>query len=215
MAESIFIDDIEYRCASREAPNIFVSKNGQCVRRGTREINQGTKTYNRYNYPIAVLINAGTYTTKQGTCAAKAVNIGRLVLDAWCPNPDSKNLQCDHIDRNPFNNTLSNLRWVTKEENMKNRDVTKLVMRLKDRDLINSILKTRMSNSKYSQPYIEVFNVSFEDYLCLNRRTRQRMRTIILKIERRGKTDRDDRSIKRLTTIINQQLNRNINIKRG
>ena len=211
MAESIFIDDIEYRCASNEAPNIFVSKNGQCVRRGTRRVNQGTKTYNRYNYPIAVLINAGTYTTKQGSSAAKAVNIGRLVLDAWCPNPDSKNLQCDHIDRNPFNNTLSNLRWVTKEENMKNRDLSKLVMRLKDRDLINSILKKKMTNSKYCHPFKDMFNVSFAEYIRLTRRTKQRMRTIILRIERKGRTDRDDRSIKRLTSIINQELNQHPN----
>ena len=176
--------------------------------------NQGTKTYNKYNYPIAVFINAGTYTTKQGNSAAKAVNIGRLVLDAWCPNPNSSNLQCDHIDRNPFNNTLSNLRWVTKEENMKNRDVSKLVMRLKDRDLINSILEKKMTKSKYCHPFEEIFNVSFEKYICLNRRTKQRMRTIILRIERKGRTDRDDRSIKRLNSIINQQLNGNSNTNR-
>jgi len=34
-------------------------------------------------------------------------------------------MECDHIDRNPLNDRLDNLRWVTKSENMKNRSFTK------------------------------------------------------------------------------------------
>ena len=40
----------------------------------------------------------------------------RLLANAFIPNPDTK--ECvDHIDRNRKNNQLSNLRWVTKQEN--------------------------------------------------------------------------------------------------
>ena len=40
----------------------------------------------------------------------------RLLAINFIPNPDNK--ECvDHIDRNRKNNQLSNLRWVTKQEN--------------------------------------------------------------------------------------------------
>ena len=43
----------------------------------------------------------------------------RLVGEAFIPNPENKP-QIDHIDRDRTNNHVSNLRWVTKQENMDN-----------------------------------------------------------------------------------------------
>ena len=44
----------------------------------------------------------------------------RILAKHFIPNPE--NLQeVDHIDRNRANNTLENLRWVSKSENLSNR----------------------------------------------------------------------------------------------
>ena len=45
--------------------------------------------------------------------------VHRLVAQAFIPNPDNKE-QVDHIDTNPANNIVSNLRWVTPLENQNN-----------------------------------------------------------------------------------------------
>ena len=53
------------------------------------------------------------------------VMIHKAVAECWlgdCPD----GFEVDHIDRNPHNNHYSNLRYVTKSEQMKNRDYSKI-----------------------------------------------------------------------------------------
>ena len=45
--------------------------------------------------------------------------VHRLLAETYIPNPDNL-LFVDHKDRNTKNNSLSNLRWVTHQENMMN-----------------------------------------------------------------------------------------------
>lgn len=52
-------------------------------------------------------------------------SVASLVAECWLgERPDG--LEIDHIDRNPHNNHYSNLRYVTRSEQMKNRDHTNI-----------------------------------------------------------------------------------------
>ena len=50
----------------------------------------------------------------------RSYQLHRILARHFIPNPDDLP-QVDHIDRNPLNNALENLRWVSSSENMRNR----------------------------------------------------------------------------------------------
>ena len=60
------------------------------------------------------------------------VAIHKLVAQAFIPNPENKP-QVDHIDSNPQNNNVTNLRWVTKEEQYENENTKKKMQLAQER----------------------------------------------------------------------------------
>ena len=86
----------------------------------------------------------------------KHKSIHRLVAEAFIPNPENK--PCiDHIDTNPKNNNVGNLRWVTIKENCNNE-----ITRSK-----NSISKSGERNWNFGKRNEQVHNA--RKVLCFTR----------------------------------------------
>ena len=50
----------------------------------------------------------------------RSYQLHRILAKHFIPNPDNLP-QVDHIDRNPLNNSIENLRWVSNSDNLRNR----------------------------------------------------------------------------------------------
>lgn len=68
------------------------------------------KNHDRKGYEYVMLSKGGKLKTHK---------VHRLVAFAFIPNDDKSKDQVDHMDHNPGNNSVSNLRWVTINENSK------------------------------------------------------------------------------------------------
>lgn len=83
-----------------------VSNTGRVRRKGS-SIDKASR--DRKGYPVVNLYRDGNGSTK---------SIHRLVAQAFVPNPDNKP-DVNHKDGDKHNNSVDNLEWVTKSENMK------------------------------------------------------------------------------------------------
>ena len=84
------------KSAGRKSVSYFISNTGllkTITKRGKERIYEGKDNGKGYLYCSIGLIH-------------------RIVADAFIPNPDNKPY-IDHIDGNPRNNNVENLRWVT------------------------------------------------------------------------------------------------------
>ena len=63
--------------------------------------------------------NISGYLTVKSYLADKYVLVHRLVMMTWKPIAGMDKMTVDHLDHNKRNNKLSNLEWVTEEENQR------------------------------------------------------------------------------------------------
>jgi hypothetical protein len=92
--------------------------------------NADYEIYNSFPYPIRKIkkrhryicesMNANGYYVLSIGCVF--VRKHELIVEQWLPNPDPIHLTAiDHANRDPSDNHLDNLRWVTKPDNSRNR----------------------------------------------------------------------------------------------
>ena len=75
------------------------------------------KLYNK-GHPVKTFFHKGYERTKlRNNKVSKNVKIHRLVAEAYIPNPNNLPVVM-HLDDNPLNNRLENLKWGTQKDNV-------------------------------------------------------------------------------------------------
>ena len=116
-------------------PNIAVSEDNEYIfinPQRTRSIGVKKPASNRLKngHLCSLQVCCGYRTDENGKKHPIVHNFGKLVL--WANGifePDDVQVEVDHIDRDPTNNHLTNLRWADRHANVKNRDFTYLNFR--------------------------------------------------------------------------------------
>lgn len=109
----------------------------------------------------------------------KKYSVHRLVAQAFIPNPNNYP-EIDHIDGNPENNRVENLRWVTRQQNELNPVTRERISASLKGRIITDDMKIKISNSlkgrKQSRETIEKRRLKLK-----GRKRPQYIRDILLK----------------------------------
>lgn len=74
----------------------------------------------RHKRPLPIKINDRGYCLVKTEAPKQPWKLAhRIVMLTWKPIPDAENLTVDHLDHNKRDNSLTNLEWVTEQENHK------------------------------------------------------------------------------------------------
>jgi len=124
---------------------------------------------NKHNHVIKPQ-KTGNYLRVKLTDGKKQF-LHRLIAITFLGYPPNKDYVVDHIDRNPENNNIENLRWVTKSENSKNRRIVYTGKKIKQNN--NQKLYEIKYNEKYTHIYKgyritekgDIYSLKSENYL--------------------------------------------------
>ena len=61
----------------------------------------------------------------------RVANVGRIMLETFCPCEGMEQLDAAHLDNNPQNNRLSNMKWMTRSQNVQGRTYPNRYKRMK------------------------------------------------------------------------------------
>lgn len=99
---------------------------------------------------------AGVSLAVKGKSTRYAIH--RLLAQLWIPNPENK--PCvDHIDQNPLNNSIENLRWVTYKENRENSKNCVYVEWEGERILLLHLAEKLFGHEDLKSNYISLLNI--------------------------------------------------------
>jgi hypothetical protein len=88
--------------------------NEECVIRNKNTLREQTK-HIVYGYHVVQMVH-------DATGKRRGRGVARLMLLTFVGSPPTATHTADHIDRNPLNDSLENLRWATKREQRKNQN---------------------------------------------------------------------------------------------
>ena len=117
------VENDEYRFVEGTEENLVVSNQGEILKRYPRSCRYGGRK--DYYQVVNVKPNASGYLQINVPIRGTTTLVHRLVAEAFIDNPQGYT-EIDHLNRDKSDNSVTNLRWVTHSENMRNSTMHKV-----------------------------------------------------------------------------------------